>query len=634
MMQSSNQKANTLASILGIFLHSCRTPQKVINALARMGLSISRTTIHSAINSLSSNMYHSLRELGKTRCLALAYDNFDIDLKISVPVVEKAGETLKHLTSGLVFPLQHGTKPEDLRYSEYLWEKSEYNPNSNGVMNKKTYFDLALLFREPSELNSRDEFNAWVFLHDLLENVEGFEYLQSEVGQPNVIEQIPVVKTDIFPAYAMDVNNSTISGNIQAIERLMQQVGYGGTADDDQDTVDVSEYVVPVHGDLGTGERISSIQDQRAIEKKPWERFQYVKFCPGYFHVKMAAVDTLWRIVIKPALGRKDETCIMKDIGIIRPRETGTITSKCEFRRMHQVVGHIGLARRLDCWRIVMQKKFPEYDTLEDFAKSKPSLDVLKVVASELSREFVANEHLKYEHFKSADERDQQFENAKLIQRYLLLYEELSYAMNAGDIGRLEQCLLSWIPLFKATGKHKYAAAMEKHLVETHFDCPLPLRRAIRYNSLVNPTGKAGKFRGVDWVVEALNHEIKNKHGGQGSNRSVERMIAESALVGTFRVINDSIEHNLHLYSTSVHGTPDMRRTIGELRQSFLQCSPHHFVPGRKSLYCVPDMVNRGLELLQNKYRHGGDADVGNDMLEPESDELRPSLEDIVIELL
>ena len=59
MMQSLNQKANTLASILGIFLHSCRTPQKVINALARMGLSISRTTIHSAINSLSSNMYLS-----------------------------------------------------------------------------------------------------------------------------------------------------------------------------------------------------------------------------------------------------------------------------------------------------------------------------------------------------------------------------------------------------------------------------------------------------------------------------------------------------------------------------------------------------------------------------------------------
>ncbi|KAF8340081.1 hypothetical protein F5887DRAFT_1077197 [Amanita rubescens] len=402
MMQSSNQKANTLASILGIFLHSCCTPQKVINALARMGLSISRTTIHSAINLLSSNMYHSLRELGETRCLALAYDNFDVDLKISVPVVEKAGDTLKHLTSGLVFLLQHGTKPEDLRYSEYLW--------------------VNYLAREPSELNSRDEFNAWVFLCDLLENVEGFEYLQSEVGQPNIIEQIPVVKTDIFPVYAMDVNNSTISGNIQAIEQLMQQVGYGGTAGDDQDTVDVSEYVVPVHGDLGTGERISSIQDQWAIEKNLWERFQYVKFCPGYFHVKMAAVDAVWHIAIKPQLGRKDETCMMKDIGIIRPRETGTITSKCEFCHMHQVAGHVGIAQRLDCWRIVIQRKFPEYDTLEDFAKLKPGLDELKTLASELSQEFVANDHLKYEHFKSIDERDQQFENAKLILLNIELY--------------------------------------------------------------------------------------------------------------------------------------------------------------------------------------------------------------------
>jgi hypothetical protein len=29
--------------------------------------------------------------------------------------------------------------------------------------------------------------------------------------------------------------------------------------------------------------------------------------------------------------------------------------------------------------------------------------------------------------------------------------------------------------------------------------------RAIRYNILINPTGKAGKFRGVDWCVELNN---------------------------------------------------------------------------------------------------------------------------------
>ncbi len=48
-------------------------------------------------------------------------------------------------------------------------------------------------------------FNMWVFLRDLVENIEGFEYLQGKIDGPEVIEQIPVVKTDIYPAYSMDV---------------------------------------------------------------------------------------------------------------------------------------------------------------------------------------------------------------------------------------------------------------------------------------------------------------------------------------------------------------------------------------------------------------------------------------------
>jgi hypothetical protein len=30
-------------------------------------------------------------------------------------------------------------------------------------------------------------------------------------------------------------------------------------------------------------------------------------------------------------------------------------------------------------------------------------------------------------------------------------------------------------------------------------------RRSIRYNILINPTGKVGKFRAVDWCVELNN---------------------------------------------------------------------------------------------------------------------------------
>ncbi|KAK2464057.1 hypothetical protein APHAL10511_003927 [Amanita phalloides] len=164
VLQSTNQKANTFASILGVFLHSCRTPQRVINALARMGLTVSQSCIHTAINSLSSNASLTLRELGQSRCIALAYDNFDVDLKVSVPVVEKSAETLKHLTSGFVFPLQHGVTSDDLRYSDYLWQRSEVNLDNLGALgNRKTHKDLMGLFREPDDkpLDSHTYFNIW-----------------------------------------------------------------------------------------------------------------------------------------------------------------------------------------------------------------------------------------------------------------------------------------------------------------------------------------------------------------------------------------------------------------------------------------------------------------------------------------
>lgn len=123
--------------------------------------------------------------------------------------------------------------------------------------------------------------------------------IQGELENPNLLEAIPVAKTNIVPAYAMDINNSTIDGNMQAVERLMAQGGVGGS-DCNGDTVDLSKHVVIIHGDLGTGKCIKSMMHERSLEYRPWERFQFIKFCPGFFHVKMACIDALWRIFIKP----------------------------------------------------------------------------------------------------------------------------------------------------------------------------------------------------------------------------------------------------------------------------------------------------------------------------------------------
>ena len=98
-MQSTSQKANSFQSVFGIFLHACRAPEKVVETLAHMGISISMTAIYDAIKSLSVNARCALLNLGKTMCFAITYDNVDVLLKTSVLTVEKTTENLRHLNS-------------------------------------------------------------------------------------------------------------------------------------------------------------------------------------------------------------------------------------------------------------------------------------------------------------------------------------------------------------------------------------------------------------------------------------------------------------------------------------------------------------------------------------------------------
>ena len=72
--------------------------------------------------------------------------------------------------------------------------------------------------------------------------------------------------------------------------------------------------------------------------------------------------------------------------------------------------------------------------------------------------------------------RDTQHENILLMHQYFLLYDEISFSMNHGDIGRLETLFPPWVYLFRATGKHKYAAQMVTFMTDIHFVYPPGLK--------------------------------------------------------------------------------------------------------------------------------------------------------------
>ncbi|KAG2367209.1 hypothetical protein BDR07DRAFT_1373030 [Suillus spraguei] len=577
---------------------STHTPQKVIDTLSRIGISISTDSIHAAIRSLSAESQNTLRTIGKSLLASYAYDNFDVDLKSQVPQVEKSNESLKHLTSGLLFPLVHRVSTDDLKCSEELWKQSMLNPHPQLSMLplKRSWKDLLHIHPETQDdsapqLSRCERFNARMFLVDLCEyGPLYFRRFQFEVSAPEAVEEIPLTKTPIIAARAMDINNSTVSGNIRAVTELLAQ---GGVYDPDANILnnpDISQYVILVHGDLGTGERLQSAQLRRSSEETPWNRFQHVIFIPGLFHLKMACADAIWRIFLQPLSAREDAT--------------RTYCSKPGFRRMHQLIGHAGICRWLDCWRAHIASMDPSHASLEAFAASEPTLDELKTIANEIALKYIANHKLLRMRRKPQEQHDMQHENALLLNKYFLLYEELSYSMNRGDIGRVETSIVAWIPILKATGKHKYAAHMTNFLINTHFVFPAGLKHAVRYHILVNPNGKAMKWRAVNWCVELNNLFTKVKNGGKGSNHTVERIFLESPLVQAYRNTQVMVQKNfLACHLTTSHGALNMTKTFEELLSRMAAQSPHTPVLGRKTRCEIPDLIDKGRDMMEKAAR-------------------------------
>ncbi|KAI6111628.1 hypothetical protein EDD16DRAFT_1694167 [Pisolithus croceorrhizus] len=387
LMHGSNQKANVLQSLLGLFLQSTHTPYKVINTLAHLGISISTNTINVAVEALSMESQNSLQCLRQSLLASYAYDNFNVELKSYIPTVEKSNDSLKHLTSGLLFPLVHGIMLDDLKCSWELWEKS---------------WDLLKLLLHPelpglgSRLSHWYQFNSWMFLHDLCTyGPDYFHQFRSSIPKPECIEPILLGKTPIFAAQAMDINNSTVSGNIQTVTDLLTQGGICDPSDmsgegheSDIDSPDISEYAA---------------QLCHSIESTSWNHLQHVVFIPGLFHLKMACMDVLWCCFLQPLAAHKDKTSL-----------------------------------------IVHAETKGGFSNVEAFTLSKPTLDDLKKMANEIACTYVARNQLQQMHWEQEKKQDLQFKN-------------LSYVMNHRDIGCTETCTVSWILMLKAMGKHKYA---------------------------------------------------------------------------------------------------------------------------------------------------------------------------------
>lgn len=113
-----------------------------------------------------------------------------------------------------------------------------------------------------------ERFNAWKFHYDLFHyGPQYFRQFRKDLGEPEAVEKIPVVKMRQAPAQSMDISQSTVAGNLSAVPDLMKQGGVSGQKEEEKKSggiwetniVDIQKFVVIFFGDLGTFKQVQSL---------------------------------------------------------------------------------------------------------------------------------------------------------------------------------------------------------------------------------------------------------------------------------------------------------------------------------------------------------------------------------------
>lgn len=139
------------------------------------------------------------------------------------------------------------------------------------------------------------------------------------------------------------------------------------------------------------------------------------------------------------------------------------------------MIQHVGIVIRLDAWRVEVCHRHPEVSSLQEWADLNPTWNELCEIADELSKSVVASPNMFAAPQDNSTQLDQEYQTTKTYHKDLLLYEETTYAMNHGDIGRLDACMVEWIFYFMGCGKTKYAHDMFRYLENMYITYPKPL---------------------------------------------------------------------------------------------------------------------------------------------------------------
>ncbi|KAI0072891.1 hypothetical protein K474DRAFT_1700685 [Panus rudis PR-1116 ss-1] len=526
---------------------------------------------------LAINQRKRVRKLARTFELGHVYDNYNIYYKTAEQIIGRK-DTQENGTCATVFPLYNATK-ENMRTEDLI--------KSLGGAPDLSVDDILLTQDENKML---DEYLLHTILRIIvLHGGPSFQRFRDTVMKnvPATSEKIPPHKTDVFPLPAMNIDESSTTGNADVLDTIYRELGHHF------DSPLFSETVRVVFGDQLSVKAQRAVTGNRIGHDDPLRTHVNTVQAPGFFHYLMAAAaGTLETHFGDPHSGARDPASLCNHNTLLDRKPI--VTSSMPPYRVSRDLIFISLyARILHCLELVTNcNSLDEYAKTTTFEKLKEDAkQILKrfanpQIVSQLRRERAMHERSTNDQAShpssqpsgqsaaaSSQDEPSASESGTSESNCARTRESTSSTQFAPNSSGGDMVFENAV-LFNRDALQLFAFNMvirEESMTQLHnllHIWPKPLRDIIIQNWVINPIGKPNSFVPVDLVQEHFILWIKIIYSAQGSNASPEWLEKISPCIAVLREIATQLNEALGSKQGNKHQTPQIDNDIRELMKS------------------------------------------------------------------
>jgi len=474
-----------------------------MNSLNALGLTASYTTVYKALRALTQDRMRTIQQLAQTMPIIILSDNLNwIDgvhhQLLNNPSIVRNTTTVTIVIGKELGDDLHG--PVEQPHIRHLLTGGNDNNHS-----------------EEGDDGNEDAFCpvARLYLFDVLQKShEPYRMFVTAFKIPDgtLLGSTPTLAFEIG---LLDIDQSTVSGNIQVIEHV-------------QELLDLPKEFFETRklglvGDLLTISRFHSAKQRRAseIDSLPSDRWEWAVPIFGLFHLQMTVV----KVILRTHYGSHDTPgSLAYNISLLGRKRIDPNVKFYHDAKELLISSFYAMVRRI--WLVMMGKTDSTSGLGEGLEEMRRDLgddgsqvqERLIIMAKAIYDTYFVRHSVLLDTLCPADV------NAALFIRDMVVYLELCAAIKHGDIKRLQAILKPLTIMMSAGGSPHYALELLRMHYGVRYAWTKLRSEAIFSSMLMNTKGEEDSFIPLDLYQEFNNKLVKECIKRQGSNRSMESL--------------------------------------------------------------------------------------------------------------